>query len=70
MAAVPGVDEALPHFHDRPDSTTDHLAELFEWASRAHELSVSERDDVGRIPFTGSLPGRFGWTRTVPGRTS
>ncbi|HTU71438.1 MAG TPA: hypothetical protein VMF11_14125 [Candidatus Baltobacteraceae bacterium] len=56
---------ATPVFHADARSV-DWLGEIFEWISHADEYSVTERDDVGRVPFAASLHGRYGLDPTIP----
>jgi hypothetical protein len=42
-----------------PGDLPDWLAEIFEWVSCADEHAVTERDSVGRVPFTSSYVGRY-----------
>ena len=44
----------------KPGDTPDWLAEIFEWVSCADEYAVTERDRVGRVPFSSSYAGRHG----------
>lgn len=57
--------EQLPVFHPSGSGVIDHLAEIFEWTSGLHELSVTERDSVGRIPSQHTLPIAAGLDPTV-----
>jgi len=57
--------QQTPCFHSAPDHV-DWLSEIFEWVSSADEQAVRERDEVGRIPYTQSLHGRFGLDPTIP----
>lgn len=62
---IEGATGRLPAFHPANDGSLDYLAEVFEWISGWHELSVVERDDVGRIPSGSSLPIHAGLDPTV-----
>jgi hypothetical protein len=55
----------MPVFHSIGDGV-DWLAEIFEWLSAADAYATDERDDVGRIPFSSSLHGRYGLDPTIP----
>lgn len=52
--------EQLPAFHPSPTGQIDPIAEVFEWSSGLHELSVDERDAYGKIPTRHTLPFHAG----------
>ena len=57
--------EYVPAFHgDGRD--VDWLGEIFEWISCADEYALTQRDEVGRIPYTAALHGRYNLDPTVP----
>jgi hypothetical protein len=55
---VYGIDEAT--------GKPDWLGEIFEWISSSHELSVSGRDDVGRINYSDMIFSRLGISPRKP----
>ena len=60
----------LPCFHPLgPNGTPDLLGEIFEWLSGDHERSITERDPVGRIPFSETVHGLYGISPRVPWAT-
>jgi len=50
----------LFHGSDQVSGNPDWLAEIFEWLSSAHEMSIQARDSIGRIPYTQTIFGRYG----------
>ena len=40
---------------DRETQKPDWLGEIFEWLSCSHERRISERDSIGRVPFSESV---------------
>jgi hypothetical protein len=54
-----------PVFHGEAGDV-DWLGEMFEWLSHADEYAVSERDEVGRIPYASSVHGRYHLDPTIP----
>lgn len=50
----------LFHGRDQVSGNPDWLAEIFEWLSAAHEMSVKARDAIGRIPYAQTVFGRYG----------
>jgi len=65
VTAPEGGTVRVPVFHSG-ERGVDWLAELFEWLSAADERAVSERDDVGRVPYAASLHGRLDIDPEVP----
>ena len=57
---------AFPRFHSEGGKGIDWLGEIFEWISSAHELSIQDRDSVGRIPYAKTLHGKFHLDPTIP----
>jgi hypothetical protein len=55
----------LFHGRDTASGNPDWLAEIFEWLSSADEMSIRERDSIGRIPYARSIFARYGIS---PGR--
>jgi hypothetical protein len=53
-----GEDICLFHGRDETSGNPDWLAEIFEWLSAAHEISVGSRDSIGRIPYGQSIFAR------------
>ncbi len=58
--------ERFPHFTPDSSAGADWLGELFEWLSGADEYAVTERDEVGRVPYRCTLHGRFTLDPCVP----
>lgn len=65
-APTPEMWRDLPVHHPLVDGEPDLLAEIFEWASLAHEAATSARDDAGRIPSSDTLAIRAGLSPTIP----
>jgi len=58
---------SLPCFFASADTTDiDWLGEVFEWLSCADEYAVTQRDEIGRIPFSATVHGRFGLDASIP----
>ncbi len=55
----------VPVFHGA-GPTVDWLGEIFEWLSSADDYAVTQRDDVGRVPFAASIHGRYQLDPTIP----
>lgn len=58
----PRWEEGFPHFH----AGADWLGELFEWIGGEYEHASDATDSIGRVPFSGTLPGRFGLDPEMP----
>lgn len=56
----------LFHGRDANSGTPDWLGEIFEWLSSADEMTVSNRDSIGRIPYSQSLFARHSITPLRP----
>jgi len=58
---------SAPCFHSSQGvRQVDWLGEIFEWLSCADEYAIKKRDDVGRIPFSACVHGRFDIDPTIP----
>jgi hypothetical protein len=55
------AEEEFYLFHGRDEAfgSPDWLGEIFEWLSSADEMSITERDSIGRIPYAQSLFARY-----------
>jgi hypothetical protein len=53
-----GEELFLFHGIDEPAGLPDWPGEIFEWLTTSYELEASERDSVGRIPFSASVFAR------------
>jgi hypothetical protein len=53
-----GEDIYLFYGRDKTSGNPDWLGEIFEWLSSADEMSFTDRDSIGRVPFEQSLFGR------------
>lgn len=51
------AEEEIPLFHGLDPATgkPDWLGEIFEWLSATQEKQITERDSVGRIPYSQSI---------------
>jgi hypothetical protein len=56
----------LAHGIDKATGNPDWLGEIFEWISCSHELGVTSRDYVGRIPDSDMIFGRLGISPRKP----
>lgn len=65
-APRPTMWHGLPVHHPLTEDGPDLLAEIFEWASLAHEGATEHRDDAGRIPASDTLAVRAGLSPVVP----
>src|SRR6185369_14777188 len=73
----PRIPAPAPHYYENGLGPTvlfyvpadsyepDWLGEIFEWLSCADEYSVTQRDEVGRVPLDASYVGRH---RLLPRR--
>src|SRR5208282_3353617 len=51
---------------DAASGRPDWLGEIFLWLSCSQEISIAERDSVGRIPYSGTVFGREGLSPRKP----
>lgn len=58
----PTSDDGYPHIH----AGDDWLGEIFEWIGSEREYASGATDSIGRIPFSGTLPGMLGVDPEVP----
>ncbi|GAC1700281.1 MAG: hypothetical protein NVS9B4_01380 [Candidatus Acidiferrum sp.] len=59
-------DHYLLHGIDEATGKPDWLGEIFEWISSSHEMSVMERDSIGRVPDSGMIFSRQGISPKKP----
>ncbi|MDW3218210.1 MAG: hypothetical protein R8F63_06315 [Acidimicrobiales bacterium] len=65
-APQPTMWDGLPLHHPQTAHGPDLLAEIFEWASSAHEAATERGDDVGRVPSADTLAVRAALSPVVP----
>ena len=56
LCSYAGESLYLFYGQDKTSGSPDWLGEIFEWLSGADEMSVRERDSIGRVPYR---PDRF-----------
>lgn len=61
-----GEDIYLSYGLDVPDGRPDWLGEIFLWLSSSHEVGITARDAVGRIPYSEMIFGREGLSPRKP----
>jgi hypothetical protein len=61
-----GEDVYLSCGLDPATERPDWLGEIFLWLSCSHEASITARDDVGRVPYSEMIFGRYGLSPRKP----